>query len=328
MRSNVTKNHRPTYLEALQQRVLIFDGAMGTNIDTFHLTAEDFGSARTEGNRDYLVITRPDVIEQVHASFLDAGCDVLETDTFQATRMRLEEWGLADQTHAINLAAARLARRVADSYAARDGRPRYVAGSIGPTGKLPSSDDPALSDVTFDELSDTFREQAFALIEGGVDVLLIETSQDILEVKAAVVGINRYFADAKVRVPIQCQVTLDVSGRMLFGTDIASALATLEALPIDVIGINCSTGPEYMREPIKYLVEHSNLPISVLPNAGLPINVDGEAVYPMEPAPFSEMIAEFTRCGVSVVGGCCGTGPETIRALRERFPAAQAAGEG
>src|SRR5215216_5094336 len=158
---------KPTYLEALKQRVLIFDGAMGTSIDTFNLTAEDFGGEATNGNRDYLVITRPDVIEQIHSSFMDAGCDVLETNTFQSTRLRLEEWGLADRTAEINRTAAQLARRVADRYEAKDGRPRYVAGSSGPTGKLPSSDDPSLSDITFDQLSDIFCEQASALIAGG-----------------------------------------------------------------------------------------------------------------------------------------------------------------
>ena len=176
-----TNNRKPTYLEALKERVLIFDGAMGTSIDTFNLTAEDFGGARTEGNRDYLVITRPDLIEQIHASFMDAGCDVLETDTFQATRLRLDEWGLADRTADINRAAAQLARKVADRYEAQDGRPRYVCGSLGPTGKLPSSDDPALSDVTFDQLSETFREQAVALIEGGADVLLVEKLSQTIE---------------------------------------------------------------------------------------------------------------------------------------------------
>ncbi|MFN8374134.1 MAG: homocysteine S-methyltransferase family protein, partial [Anaerolineae bacterium] len=211
--------------------------------------------------------------------------------------------------------AAQLARRVADRFAAETGIPRFVAGSIGPSGKLPSGNDPDLSNITFDELADVFGEQAQGLVEGGVDVLLIETSQDILEVKAAVYGINRYFERAGVRVPLQVQVTLDTAGRMLFGTDIGSALATLEALHIDIIGMNCSTGPEYMRAPIQYLVEHSTLPISVLPNAGLPINVDGEAVYPMEPEPFSEMVAEFTRWGVNVVGGCCGTRPEHLDKL-------------
>ena len=180
---------------------------------------------------------------------------------------------------------------------------------------LPSGDDPDLSDITFDELADLFGEQAQGLVEGGADLLLVETSQDILEVKAVVHGIDRYFKASGKRIPLQVQITLDVSGRMLFGTDIAGALATLEALPIDVLGMNCSTGPEYMRQPIQYLIERSPYPISVLPNAGLPINVDGEAVYPMQPVPFSEMVAEFARWGVNVVGGCCGTTPEHIARL-------------
>ncbi len=273
-------NPRPTYLEALKQRVLIFDGAMGTSIDNFTLTAEDFGGQRTEGNRDYLVITRPDVIDQIHSSFMEAGADVLETDTFQSTRLRLEEWGLADQTHAINMAAARLARGVADRYEAKDGRPRYVAGSLGPTGKLPSSDDPALSDVTFDQLSEIFREQALALIEGGADVLLVETSVDILEVKAALDGIRRAKKESGSQVAVQAQIFLDLSGRMLLGTEIPAVIATLEAMPVDVIGLNCSTGPEHMRDAIRYLCTHSRLPISCIHNAGLPMEVDGETVYP------------------------------------------------
>ncbi|MFL5807708.1 MAG: homocysteine S-methyltransferase family protein, partial [Roseiflexaceae bacterium] len=310
-------NHKPTYLEALKERVLVFDGAMGTSIDSFNLTAEDFGGARTEGNRDYLVITRPDVIEQIHSSFMEAGCDVLETDTFQSSRLRLEEWGLADQTHAISLAAARLARKVADRYEAKDGRPRYVAGSIGPTGKLPSSDDPALSDVTFDQLSDMIREQALALIEGGVDVLLVETSVDILEVKAALDGIRRAKKETGSQVAVQAQIFLDLSGRMLLGTEIPAVIATLEAMPVDVIGLNCSTGPEHMRDAIRYLCAHSRLPISCIPNAGLPLEVDGETVYPMEPESFARILGEFVReYGVNVVGGCCGTRPAHIAQLR------------
>ncbi|MDX2161790.1 MAG: methionine synthase [bacterium] len=303
------------FLDAVADHVVIYDGAMGTNIQRYPLTADDFGGERTNGCNDYLVITRPDVIEAIHASFLAVGSEVVETCTFRSNPLTLAEYGLQDRTLEINRAAAQLARRVCDRFEAETGIPRFVAGSIGPSGKLPSGTDPDLSNITFDALAANFYVQAQGLVEGGCDVLLIETSQDILEVKAVVWGINQYFEDAGVRIPIQCQVTLDTSGRMLFGTDIASALTTLEALPIDVIGLNCSTGPEYMREPIKYLTEHSRLPISVLPNAGLPINVDGEAVYPMEPDPFSDMVAEFARWGVSVVGGCCGTHAEHLSKL-------------
>jgi 5-methyltetrahydrofolate--homocysteine methyltransferase len=306
------------YLRAIQDHVVIYDGAMGTSIQKFNLTPDDFGGAQYDGCNDYLVITRPDVIEQIHAAFLNVGSEVVETCTFRSNRLTLAEYGLQDRVLDINRAAAALARRVCDRIAAETGIPRFVAGSIGPTGKLPSGSDPDLSNVTFEELAAVFYEQAQGLVEGGVDVLLIETSQDILEVKAAVVGIQRYFADSGRRVALQVQVTLDVSGRMLFGTDIAGALTTLEALPIDVIGLNCSTGPEYMSAPIQWLTENSRLPISVLPNAGLPINVDGEAVYPMEPEPFAELMADFARRGVGVVGGCCGTTPAHLDALYRR----------
>ncbi len=311
-------NGTSPYLAALAERVLVFDGAMGTSIDTFALTADDYGGIETEGCRDYLVCTRPDVIEQIHASFMQAGCDVVETCSFQASRLRLAEWGLADQTYTINHSAAAIARKVADRFAAMDGRPRFVAGSLGPTGKLPSSDNPDLSDITFDELVALFAEQSTALIDGGADVLLIETSQDILEVKAAILGCKQAIAAASRPVALQTQVTLDPNGRMLLGTDIASALTTIESLDVDVIGLNCSTGPELMREPIRYLTAHTRLPVSCVPNAGLPINVNGNAVYPLEPAPMARALAEFIHdLGVRVVGGCCGSTPEHIRLLVE-----------
>ncbi len=309
---------RSRYLEALATRVLVFDGAMGTSIDTFDLTAEDYGGAATEGCRDYLVITRPDVIAEIHSRFMEAGCDVVETCSFQSTRMRLEEWGLGERTHEINYAAAQVARRVADRFEAQDGRPRFVAGSLGPTGKLPSSDDPELSNISFDELVAQFEEQGRALIDGGVDVLLIETSQDILEVKAAILGCKQAIAASPRPIALQAQVTLDTSGRMLLGTDIASALTTIEALGVDVIGLNCSTGPEHMREPITYLTSHTHLPVSCIPNAGLPLNVNGMAVYPLEPEPMAKTLTDFVReLGVRVVGGCCGSTPEHIRLLVE-----------
>ena len=315
MRSHDTSFTNRRYLDAIADHVLIFDGAMGTSIQQHNLTAQDFGGDQYDGCNDYLVFTRPDVIETIHASFLEVGSEVIETNTFRSNRITLAEYGLQDRVLDINRAAAALARRVADRFTAETGIPRYVAGSIGPSGKLPSSDVPDLSNITFDALADVFYEQAQGLVEGGVDVLLLETSQDILEVRAAVVGIHRYFTDAGVRIPLQVQITLDTSGRMLFGTDIASALTTLEALPIDVIGLNCSTGPEHMAEPVRYLIQHSTKPISVLPNAGLPINVDGEAVYPMLPDPFAAMLGEFVDWGVSVVGGCCGTTPEHMARL-------------
>ncbi|HZI28459.1 MAG TPA: methionine synthase [Gemmatimonadaceae bacterium] len=316
MSTNRLTAQNSVYLDALARRVLVYDGAMGTSIQRYHLSAEDFGGKSLEGCNDHLVLTRPDVIREIHESFMAAGCDVLETCTFQSTPRRLEEWGLFDKVRDINVAAARIAREVADRYATPE-RPRFVAGSIGPTGLLPSSSDPVLSATTFGELSAQFYEQAKYLIEGGVDVLLVETSQDILEVKAALAGFERLFAELGRRIPVQAQVTLDTSGRMLLGTDIASAMTTLESLRVDVLGLNCSTGPEHMREPIRYLTEHATRPVSCIPNAGLPLNTGtGDAVYPLEAEPMATMLAEFVRdFGVRIVGGCCGTTPEHLRAV-------------
>jgi len=332
------------YLDALEKKVLVFDGAMGTSLQNQHLTAEHFGGEQYNGCNDYLVISYPEAVEKVHRSFLEVGVDVLETDTFRSNRITMAEYKLQDRVIEINETAARLARRLADEYSTAkhaksakekelnlgdlsglsgsENHPRFVAGSIGPSGKLPSTNDPELSNVSFDELADTFREQAVGLIRGGVDVLLIETSQDILEVKAAIIGIHRAFDETQIYMPIQAQVTLDTTGRMLLGTDVNAALAILEDMGIDVIGLNCSTGPEHMREPIRILGENSTLPVSCIPNAGLPLNVDGQAVYPLEPEPFANDLYEFvTKHNISVVGGCCGTTPEHLKLLVDKLNA-------
>ncbi len=315
------------YLNALTERVLVFDGAMGTSLQSLKLengqplAAEHFGGEATLGCNDYLVITYPQAVEGVHRSFLDVGVDVIETDTFRSNRITLAEYGLAGRVIEINQAAASLARRLADEYSRRTpDRPRFVAGSIGPSGKLPSAEDPELSNITFDELVDVFREQAAGLVQGGSDLLLVETSQDILEVRAAIAGIQQAFESLGTFLPIQAQVTLDTTGRMLLGTDIAAALAILDGLPVDVIGLNCSTGPEHMREPVRFLGLNSTLPVSCIPNAGLPLNVDGEAVYPLQPEPFAQALVEFVeKNAVNVVGGCCGTTPAHLQILVERL---------
>ncbi|HUH14216.1 MAG TPA: homocysteine S-methyltransferase family protein, partial [Longimicrobiales bacterium] len=309
---------RPSYTEVLKQRVLVFDGAMGTSIQARDLSAADFGGAALEGCNDHLVFSRPDVVEEIHASFLEVGCDVLETDTFRSNPITLREYGLSEQTHELNRAAAELARRAADRFSTPE-RPRFVAGSIGPSGFLPATSDPTLGNVTYEELVDAFVVQAAGLIEGGVDVLLIETSQDMLEVKAQVTACRLAMKETGRDVPIQAQVTLDTSGRMLLGTDIAAAATVLEALRVDIIGLNCSTGPEHMRQPVRWLVENCPLPISVIPNAGIPHNDAGTAVYPLTPEALAAAHEEFvTRLGVSVVGGCCGTTPEHMRQVVER----------
>ena len=211
VRNNTREYYKRGYLDAVEDHVVIFDGAMGTSIQNYNLAADDFGGEHLEGCNDYLVMTRPDVIQEIHESFLAVGSEVVETDTFRGNRLTLGEYGLADQTLEINRTAAQIARKACDIWEEKTGIPRFVAGSIGPSGKLPSGNDPDLSDITFDELADLYYEQAQGLVEGGADLLLIETSQDILEVKAAITGINTYFKDSVKRVPIQAQVTLDVS---------------------------------------------------------------------------------------------------------------------
>ncbi|MCJ7627708.1 MAG: homocysteine S-methyltransferase family protein, partial [Longimicrobiales bacterium] len=307
----------PSYLELLRTRTVVFDGAMGTSIQSRSPSAEDFGGEKLEGCNDHLVLSCPDLVREIHASFLEVGCDVLETNTFRANRFALKEYGLGEAVSEINRTAAQLAKRVAKSFSSKT-HLSFVAGSIGPSGFLPSSSDPELGKITYEALVDGYREQAKALLQGGVDLLLIETGQDILEVKAAVTGTRRAMAEAGRRTPLQVQVTLDTSGRMLLGTDMPSAMVTLEALKVDVLGLNCSTGPEPMRGPVRFLSEHSRTPISVIPNAGIPHNLGGEAIYPLTPDQLARAHREFVEeMGVAVVGGCCGTTPDHLRAVVE-----------
>jgi 5-methyltetrahydrofolate--homocysteine methyltransferase len=307
------------YLDALDKRVLVFDGAMGTTLQSRNLSAEDYGGVNLEGCNDALVLFNPQVVLDVHRSFLQVGADVIETDTFRSNRLTLADYGLQDRVIELNQKAARLARQAADEHFSLE-KPRFVAGSMGPSGKLISTSDPEMSDISFDELKDVFREQAVGLIRGGVDLLLIETSNDILEVKAAINGIWEAFREEQRWLPIQAQVTLDVNGKMLLGTDITAVVAILEGLGVNVIGLNCSTGPEHMRESIEYMTSHSTLPISCIPNAGLPLNIEGEAVYPLLPEDFSDQLGEYVqKLGVRIVGGCCGTRPDHIAALSEKI---------
>ena len=305
-----------TYLEALSKRVLVFDGAMGTMLMDLELGPDDFGGARYQGCMEALVLSRPDVIRSVHDAYLAAGADVVETDSFTASRLKLDEYGLGERTPEVNFQAAAIARAACDAVSTPE-KPRYVAGSLGPTGMLISSSDPSLSKITFDELADIYGEQARHLVAGGVDVLLLETSQDLLEMKAAIAGITREFARGLRKVPIQAQATLDVTGRMLLGTDIRAVTATLDALAIDVIGLNCSTGPTHMRDAVRYLVENSRCFVSVIPNAGLPLmGPKGETIYPERPEEMSAELRAFVRdFGVNAIGGCCGTTPAHIAAF-------------
>src|SRR3954463_4996352 len=304
----------PDYLDAIHSRVVLFDGGMGATLEQFDLTQEDYGGLQGKCH-EALVLNRPDVIQGVHESMIDAGAEVVETDTFQASRIKLEEWGLAEHTLEINRRAAEIARQAV-------GEDRFVAGSIGPTGHLPASEDPSLGKITFRELVAVFAEQAQGLLEGGSDLIIIETAQDIMEVKAAVFGVREAFKTVGRTTPIQASVSLlPNGGKMLLGTDISAALTTLEALKLDVIGLNCSTGPEDMRDAIRFLGEFSPVPIHCIPNAGIPHQgPNGETIFPETPDQIANALGEFVeRYGVNIVGGCCGTTPDHIYALKQRI---------
>jgi 5-methyltetrahydrofolate--homocysteine methyltransferase len=301
------------FLAAVRDRVVVFDGGMGATLEQFDLSLEN--DYQLPGRcHEALVLNRADVIQGVHESMIEAGAEVVETDTFQGSRIKLDEWGLGDHTLEINRRAAEIARQAV-------GEDRFVAGSIGPTGHLPASEDPTLGNISFRELVAVFAEQAQGLLEGGADLIIIETAQDILEVKAAVFGTREAFKTVGRSTPIQTSVSLlPNGGKMLLGTDISAALATLEALKVDVLGLNCSTGPEDMRDAIRFLGEFASVPIHCIPNAGIPHQgPNGETIFPETPEQIANVLGEFVeRYGVNIVGGCCGTTPDHIYALQQR----------
>src|SRR5579871_1005882 len=296
------------FLQRVREGVVVYDGAMGTNIQVRQPNPDDFWGK--EGCNELLVLSRPDIIKDIHASFFQVGCDVVETDTFGATRIVLAEYQLEDKVEELNKAAARLAREVAQSFST-PGKPRFVAGSIGPTTKLPS-----LGHIKFDDMAASYTEQASALIAGGVDILLVETCQDLLQAKAALVGVFEALRQAGKRLPVTVQVTLEATGTMLLGTEIGAALTTLEPFDVEAIGLNCATGPREMNDAVRYLSVNSPKQVSVLPNAGLPQNVGGHAVYMLKPEELAEYHKHFVAdYGVRIVGGCCGTTPEHLKAV-------------
>jgi 5-methyltetrahydrofolate--homocysteine methyltransferase len=296
------------FLQTVRERVVIYDGAMGTNIHRHNPTLDDYWGK--ENCNEILVLSRPDIIRDVHASFLRVGCDVIETDTFNGMSLVLDEFGFGDRVAEINIAAVKLAKDVAAQFSTKD-KPRFVAGSIGPSTKMPS-----LGHIGYEEMLKSYEEHAASLIEGGVDLLLIETCQDLLQAKIATIAALDAMKKAGKRLPLQVQVTLQESGVMLLGTEIGAALTALEPLDIDIIGMNCATGPAEMNDAVRYLGLNSTKDISVLPNAGLPQNEGGHAVYKLKPTELAQFHKHFVQdYGVRVVGGCCGTTPEHLKAV-------------
>ena len=299
-----------SYLNRPDKPIIIFDGGTGTSFQNMNLTSIDFGGKKLEGCNENLVVTSPDVVETVHNSFLDAGCNVIETNTFGASSIVLDEYDIGDKAYEINIKATTIAKKCAEKFTTEE-NPRFVAGSIGPTTKLPT-----LGHITFDKLKDSYKTQVQGLIDGGVDLLLIETCQDVLQIKTALFAINECLKSNNKDIPIMVSITMETTGTMLVGSDIASALTILQPFKIDVLGLNCATGPVQMKEHIKYLSQYSPFAISCIPNAGLPENIGGIAHYKLTPTELKMQLMNFIYdYGVQVIGGCCGTTPKHIKYL-------------
>ena len=303
-----------SFLDEIEKRIILFDGAMGTEIQKLKPKPQDFPDNK-DGFNDGLVLTRPEWIKNIHRSYLEAGSDCIETNTFGSNQIKLQEYGFGEKTVSINKLAAEVANNVTKEFA---NEKKYVVGSMGPTGYLPSSNDPDLGNIKLNTIIDAFDLQAEGLILGGVDVLLIETSQDILEVKLAITGSFNAMKRTGKKIPIISNVTLDKYGKMLLGTNIQSAYTTVSDMGISVFGLNCSTGPAEMESSIRWLDEQNELPILVMPNAGMPINEGGTAVYKMTSNDMSHHLGEFLHKykRVRMIGGCCGTTPEHIIELK------------
>ena len=300
------------YLNGPKHPVLVFDGAMGTSLQSQNLTAEDFGGAEYEGCNEYLVHTKPSAVAKVHEAFLAVGADVIETDTFGGTSIVLAEYDLADQAYYLNKTAAELAKACANKYSTPE-KPRFVAGSMGPGTKLPT-----LGHIDFDSLKNAYVEQVEGLYDGGADLLLVETCQDVLQIKAALNAIEEVFQKKGQRLPLMVSVTMETMGTMLVGTEINAVVSILQPYKIDILGLNCATGPDLMKPHIKYLSENSPFIVSCIPNAGLPENVGGQAHYRLTPVELKMALMHFIEdLGVQIIGGCCGTRPDHIQALAE-----------
>jgi len=300
-------------LEIIRERILVFDGATGTNLQRYKLNTDDFGGKQYEGCNEYLCITRPEIVFKLHTSFLQAGADVIETNSFGSSSIVLSEYGLEESDYELNFKSAKIAKEAASEYSTKS-KPRFVAGSAGPTTKLPS-----LGHISFDKLQESYYRQMSGLYDGGVDLLCIETCQDMLQIKCALYAAQRIFEEKKRKIPLIISFTIESTGTMLMGTDISAALTTFECYNIaDIIGMNCATGPKEMEENVRYLSQNSPKPIFIMPNAGLPENIGDEVHYHLTPEELEKWMYHFTfNLGVNIIGGCCGTTPEHIKKLVE-----------
>ena len=306
---------KQNFLDAINERILLFDGAMGTEIQKFDPKAEDFPDGK-DGFNDGLILTHPEWIKRIHRNYLQSGADCIETNSFGSNKLKLDEYGFGDKTVEMNKKIAALAVEICAEFS---DKPRYVIGSMGPTGFLPSSNDPDLGQKSLSEIRDAYKLQAEGLILGGVDALLVETSQGILEVKMAIEGSHEAMKKTGKKIPLIANVTLDQYGKMLLGTNVQAAYTTVSDMGIDVFGLNCSTGPIEMTSSVRWLDEQNDLKLLVVPNAGMPENEGGHAVYKMTPEKMADALKDFIAKyqKVRIIGGCCGTNPAHIAALRK-----------
>ena len=307
--------NKETFADALENRILLFDGAMGTEIQRYEPKSEDFADGK-DGFNDGLSTTKPDWIKEIHRKYLTAGADCIETNTFGSNKIKLDEYGFGAHTVELNQKNAELARSVCDEFTDRQ---RFVVGSMGPTGYLPSSNDADLGQMPLSQIREAFELQAEGLIKGTVDALLIETSQDILEVKLAVEASHSAMEKLGKKVTLISNVTLDQYGKMLLGTNVQSAYTTVSDMGIDIFGLNCSTGPIEMEPSIQWLNDQKHKPLLIVTNAGMPENVGGQAVYKMTPEKMASALNSFIEeyPQINIIGGCCGTNPEHISQLRK-----------
>ena len=306
---------KENFLQALENGIILFDGAMGTEIQKLNPKSEDFPDGK-DGFNDGLSFSKPEWIKEIHRSYLKAGSDCIETNTFGSNKIKLDEYGFGDKTVELNQKNAELARSVCDEFTDRQ---RFVVGSMGPTGYLPSSNDPDLGQKPLSEIRQAFELQAEGLIQGSADALLIETSQDILEVKLAVEASHAAMEKTGKKVAVISNVTLDQYGKMLLGTNVQSAYTTISEMGIDIFGLNCSTGPIEMEPSVQWLNDQKHKPLLIIPNAGMPENEGGQAVYKMTPEKMASALDSFIKeyPQINIIGGCCGTNPDHIEQLRK-----------
>lgn len=303
------------FLKLLRERIILFDGATGTNIQNYNLSQDDFGGKQFEGCNEYLCKSKPDIVKKLHYSFLEAGADVIETNSFGSSCITLADYNIPEFDYELSFLSAKIAKECTLEFSTVE-KPRFVAGSVGPTSKLPS-----LRHITFDNMEMAYYRQISGLIDGGIDIICIETCQDILQIKSALSAVQKIFKERKIKLPVIVSVTIESTGTMMLGTDISTVYNAVEPYDIvEIFGINCAVGPKEMEESLRYLCENSKKFILCMPNAGIPEIIDDKICYKLSEDEFKKWMTYYiSELGVNIIGGCCGTKPSHIKMLAEVY---------